>query len=77
MYPQAELVTVDNLLESTRRRKSGSIDALGAPRMAQLCLRNELSPENVPAYPPFNKRDTLAKDCGAPRRPPQWELFSF
>ena len=70
-YPQAKLVIVENLLESTGRRKTGSIDASGAPPMAQLFLIDDLGMENVPALPPFDERETLAKDCGAPRWPPR------
>lgn len=74
-YPQAELVMVQNLLESTPRRKMVSIDALGAPRMEQLFLLDELGLKNVRALQPFDERDAPAKGCAAPRRPPRWNYL--
>lgn len=55
-YPEAAFVVVDNLLDGTRRLRSGDIDAFGAQVWSETFLLSELGIRGITALPPFAVR---------------------
>ena len=55
-YPQATIVIVDNLLDGTRRLRSGDIDAFGAQVWSETFLLSELGIRGISPLPPFAER---------------------
>lgn len=55
-YPQATFVIVENLLDGTRRLRSGEIDAFGAQLWSQTFLLSELGIRGITHLPPFAER---------------------